>query len=120
MDDQLTYQDYGKIGRDMLNVISKFLKLPYNIVFTAVETPREYEGQGVYPKFSGKMVWPELQRWMEQIGYCHVIKGEDKQPVYVVSYQLHTSYVAKTRLEIPERYLPNHYDALAKYIPNPE
>lgn len=120
MDDQLTFQDYGKIGRDVLKIVGMFLKLPYNIVFTAVEIPREYEGQEVHPKFAGKMIWPEVQRWMEQIGYCHVIKGTDGQPEHVVSYKLHTSYVAKSRLKIDERYLPNHFNALAKYIAKPE
>lgn len=116
MEDQLTYQDYGKIGRDVLKIIAMFLKLPYHIVFTAVETPREYEGQAVYPKFAGKMVWPELQRWVEQIGYVHSIRGEDGKPQHVVSYHLSPQYAAKTRLKISERYLPNHYDALHKYV----
>ena len=115
MEDQLTYQDYGKIGRDVLKIVSMFLKLPFNIVFTAVETPREYEGQEVHPKFAGKMIWPEVQRWMEQIGYVHVIKGQNG-PEHVVSYKLAPQYVAKSRLDIDERYLPNHYDALAPYI----
>ena len=116
MEDQLTYQDYGKIGRDVLKIISLFLKLPYHIVFTAVETPREYEGQEVHPKFAGKMIWPELQRWVEQIGYVHVIKGEGGKPEHVVSYHLSPQYVAKSRLKIDQRYLPNHFDALQKYV----
>jgi hypothetical protein len=120
MEDQLTYQDYGKIGRDVLKIISMFLKLPYNIVFTAVETVREYEGQFVHPRFAGKMIWPELQRWMEQIGYVHVIKGEKGEPEHVVGYRLSPAYSAKSRLKIEQRYLPNHYDALVKYIRSEE
>lgn len=116
MEDQLTYQDYGKIGRDVLKIISLFLKLPYHIVFTAVETPREYEGQEVHPKFAGKMIWPELQRWVEQVGYVHVIKGEGGKPEHVVSYHLSPQYVAKSRLKIDQRYLPNHYNALHQYV----
>lgn len=115
MEDQLTFQDYGKIGRDVLSIISKFLKLPYHIVFTAVETVREFDDQAVYPRFAGKMIWPELQRWVEQIGYCHVIKGEDG-PQHVVSYRLNPKYVAKTRIKINEPLLPNNYAALAKYV----
>lgn len=119
-DDQLTMQDYGKINRVFLNTVRQFLKLPYHIVFTAVETPREYEGQEVYPKFVGKQIWPELQRMMEQIGYCHVRRGESNEPEHVVSFMLHPTYVAKTRLEIKERFLPNHFSSLEKYLTKEE
>jgi GTPase SAR1 family protein len=119
-DDQLTMQDYGKINRVFLNTVRQILKLPYHIVFTAVETPREYEGQEVYPKFVGKQIWPELQRMMEQIGYVHVRRGEGNEPEHVVSFMLSPTYVAKTRLKIKERFLPNHFSSLEKYLPKEE
>lgn len=115
-EDKLTWDDYGKIGRDTLNTVREFLRLPYHIVFTAVETPREYDGQQVYPKFLGKMIWPEVQRMMEQIGYVHVVKGQDGIE-HVVGFRLDPAYIAKDRLGIKEKYLPNHFSSLVRYLP---
>lgn len=116
-DDQMTMADYGKANRVFLTVVRNFLALPYHIVMTAVETPREYEGQEVYPKFTGKQIWPELQRMVDQIGYLHVRKGEGGTPEHVVSFMLHPSYVAKDRLRIKERFLPNNFDAILAAVP---
>lgn len=116
-DDQMTMADYGKANRVFLNVVRNFLALPYHIVMTAVETPREYEGQEVYPKFTGKQIWPELQRMVDQIGYLHVRKGENNTPEHVVSFMLHPTYVAKDRLGIKERFVPNNFEAMLAAVP---
>lgn len=117
-DDQMTMADYGKVNRVFLNIVRNFLTLPYHIVMTAVETPRQYEGQEVYPKFTGNQIWPELQRMVDQIGYLHVRKGENGQPEHVVSFMLHPSYVAKDRLGLKERYIPNNFDAVLAAVPD--
>jgi hypothetical protein len=116
MDDQLTWQDYGKIGRDVINAVRGFLSLPYHIVFTAASTIPEYEGQQVHPDFTGKMVWKAIHKLLEQIGYCHVRKNKDGTLEHVVSYHLSPLYQAKSRLEINQPYLLNDYAALAPYI----
>lgn len=116
-EDQMTMADYGKVNRVFLQIVRAFLKLPYHVVMTAVETPREYEGQEVYPKFTGKQIWPELQRMVDQIGYLHVRKGENNEQEHVVSFMLHTSYVAKDRLGIRERFLPNNFKAILAAVP---
>lgn len=115
-DDQMTLQDYGKVNRVFLNVIRNFLKLPYHVVMTAVETPREWEGQQVFPKFTGKQIWPELQRMVEQVGYLHVRKG-DQGMEHVVSFMLSDTYIAKDRLGIEQRYIPNNYKAILAAVP---
>lgn len=115
MDDQLTFQDYGKINRVFLTIVRNFLKLPYHIVMTSVQTEPEYEGALVYPAFSGKGIWKDLQRIVEQIGYVTVRKGESNKLEHMVSYLLSDQYVAKDRVGIEERWLPNHFDALMKY-----
>jgi hypothetical protein len=120
MDDQLTYQDYGKINRVFLSTIRNFLKLPYHIVMTSVQTEPEYEGALVYPAFSGKGIWKDLQRIVEQIGYVTVRKTENGQYAHMVSYLLSDSYIAKDRVGITERWLPNHFDSLLKYAAKPK
>lgn len=117
-DDQMTMADYGKANRVFLNIVRNFLALPFHIVMTAVETPRQYEGQEVYPKFTGNQIWPELQRMVDQIGYLHVRKGDGGQMEHVVSFMLHPSYVAKDRLRIKERFIPNNFDAVLAAIPD--
>lgn len=112
-EDQLTYSDYGKIGRDFIKTIRDFISLPYNIVFTAIETPREYEDQQVYPKFVGKMVWPDLQRIIEMIGYCKVVGKGDKLQ-HVVNFELAETHIAKSRVELINTQFPNDYDSLIK------
>lgn len=114
-DDQFTQADYGKANRDLLKTIRLFLQLPYHIVFTAVETPRDYPEQQVFPKLKGKEVWPDFQRIIEMIGYCHVVRGSDGKPEHVVSFHLSPTHIAKDRLNIPIRDIPNDYESLAKY-----
>lgn len=116
-DDQMTMADYGKANRLILDIIRNFLNLPYHIVMTAVQTDPEYEGALVYPRFTGKQIWPELQRVVDQIGYCYVKKGEGGQDEYVVSFKLSSSYVAKDRLGIKQRYIPNNFGAILAAIP---
>ena len=116
-DDQLTMADYGKVNRLFIGITRSFLKLPFHVVMTAVEMPREYEGQETYPKFPGKQIWPELQRMVDQIGYVHVRKGEGGQPEHVVSFRLSPSYVAKDRLGIKVPYIPNNFEAILAAVP---
>lgn len=120
MDDQLTYQDYGKINRTFLAIVRNFLKLPYHIVMTSVQTEPEYDGALVYPAFSGKGIWKDLQRIVEQIGYVTVRKNDQGKLEHMVSFLLSDSYVAKDRVGITERWLPNHFDALIKYAAKPK
>jgi hypothetical protein len=117
-DDQMTMADYGKANRLILDIIRSFLNLPYHIVMTAVQTDPEYEGALVYPRFTGKQIWPELQRVVDQIGYCHVRKGAGEGgDDYVVSFKLTPQYVAKDRLAIKQRYIPNNFEAILAAIP---
>lgn len=110
-EDQMTMADYGKANRDFIDIIREFLRLPYNIVFTAIETPREYEEQQVYPKFIGKQTGPDLLRIMEMIGYCHVVKKGDSFKHYC-SFQMSPTYVAKDRMGIVDKDIPNDYESL--------
>lgn len=116
-DDQLTLQDYGKVNRVFLQVVGNFIQLPFHVVMTAVEKPREYEGQETRPNFKGKEIWPELQQMVDQIGYVHVRKGDSGTMEHVVSFMLHPSYVAKDRLGIKERFVLNNFDAVLDAIP---
>jgi len=116
MGDQLTYQDYGKINRTFLQIVRAFLNLPYHIVMTSVQTEAEYETSLVYPSFSGKGIWKDLQRIVEQIGYVTVRKNpETGKDEHMVSYHLSPTFIAKDRIGIREKWLPNRFDALLKY-----
>lgn len=115
MDDQLTWQDYGKVNRVFLSIIRNFLKLPYHIVMTSTQTKPEFEGDMVAPAFSGKGIWKDLSRIVEQIGYCTVRKNDEGRLQHMVSYLLSPQYEAKTRVDIDERWLPNDFSALLKY-----
>lgn len=115
-DDQMTMADYGKANRDFLNIIRLFLNLPYHIVFTAHAIQVDDPEQQVYPKFVGKQIGPDLQRVMEMIGFCHVVKGKDGGSEYMVSFRASPRYVAKDRMGIVEKDIPNDYKYLAKYI----
>lgn len=118
-DDQMTRGDYGKANRDFLNIIRLFLKLPYHIVFTAHSTQPDDPEELVIPKFVGKQIGPDLTQIMEMIGFCHVVKGKDGGSEYVVSFRASPRYIAKDRMGIVEKDIPNDYKYLAKYM-NPE
>lgn len=111
-EDQPTMADYGKVIRDFTSIIRLFLKLPYHIIFTAVETPREYPEQQVFPQFIGKKTGPDVQRMMEMIGYCHVVNGSGGESRHVVSFHQSPLWVAKDRFGVASPEIPNTYEAL--------
>lgn len=114
-DDQLTLADYGKANRDFSKVVRLFLKLPYHIVFTAVSTQKESFEEGdiqIAPKFVGKQVGPDIQRMMDMIGYCHAKRMQDGTSQHYVSFRITDKYLAKDRLGIAARDVPNNYESL--------
>lgn len=119
-DDQMTMADYGKANRDFLNIIRLFLKLPYHIVFTAHAIQTDDPEQQLFPKFVGKQIGPDLLRVMEMVGYCHVVKGENGGSEYVVSFRSSPRYVAKDRLGVVEKDIPNDFSYLGQYLENQE
>lgn len=113
-DDQLTMADYGKANRDFMKTIRLFLKLPYHIVFTAIASQREPgdEETQVFPKFVGKQVGPDLQRMMDMIGYCHAKQTKEGRSEHYVSFHITPQYIAKDRMGIVGRDIPNNFNAL--------
>ena len=97
-EDQPTQGDYGKLARDMQSIVRDFLQLPYNIVFTATATDKEYSDDKVFPKFVGKQTGPDLRRIIEQIGYCFTQQKTKDSPIeHMVGFGDCPSYSAKDR-----------------------
>lgn len=114
-DDQMTLADYGKANRDFSRVVRMFLKLPFHVVFTAVSTQKESGEDGdiqIAPKFVGKQVGPDVQRMMDMIGYCHAKRMPDGTSQHYVSFKITPQYLAKDRLGIAARDVPNNYESL--------
>lgn len=111
-EDQPTISDYGKIIRDFTTIIKLFIKLPFHVVFTAVETPREFSEQQVFPQFIGKKTGPEVQRLLEMIGYVFVQTGADGSPEHLVSFHGSPLWVAKDRMGIVDSEIPNDYEEM--------
>jgi hypothetical protein len=111
--DQLTLADYGKTNRDFSKVVRSFLNLPYHIVFTAASTSRSPGDDEVQlmPKFVGAQVGPDIQRMMDMIGYCHA-KNINGVSQHYVSFHITPQYIAKDRMGIVSRDIPNHFDSL--------
>lgn len=118
-DDQLTLADYGKTNRDFSKVIRLFLKLPYHVVFTAASSSREPgdEETLVAPKFVGRQVGPDVQRMMDMIGYCHS-KMVNNVSQHYVSFHMTPQHLAKDRMGIVHRDIPNNFDAMVGSIKN--
>jgi AAA domain len=97
-EDQPTQGDYGKLARDMQSIVRDFIQLPYNVVFTAAATDREYQDDKVFPKFVGRQTGPDLRRIIEQIGYCFTQQKSKDAPVeHMVGFGDCPSYSAKDR-----------------------
>lgn len=111
--DQLTLADYGKTNRDFSKAVRSFLNLPYHIVFTAASTSRSPGDDEVQlmPKFVGSQVGPDIQRMMDMIGYCHA-KTINNQSQHYVSFHITPQYIAKDRMGIVGRDIPNNFDSL--------
>lgn len=111
--DQLTLADYGKTNRDFSKVVRLFLNMPYHIVFTAASTSRNPGDDEVQitPKFVGAQVGPDVQRMMDMIGYCHskTINGISQ---HYVSFHITPQYLAKDRMGIVSRDIPNNFNSL--------
>lgn len=116
--DQLTMADYGKANRMFMQVTRLFLKLPYNIVFTAVSNQKESGDDDIQisPKFVGKQVGPDIQRMMDMIGYCHAKRVQDGSSQHYVSFMITPQYIAKSRLKIRDKDMPNNYSSLISSI----
>lgn len=109
--DTPTLQDYGKANRDMLKLFRLFLRLPCNVVFTAVNLPRAYEDEQTYPRLIGKEVLPEVMRLISAIGYCYtVINGDEVE--YKVSFANTPLWIAKDRIGIGAKPIPNNFGFL--------
>jgi len=114
-DDQMTLADYGKANRDFAKVVRLFLKLPYHVVFTAASSQKEFGDEGalqIAPKFVGKQVGPDVQRMMDMIGYCFAKRMPNGTSEHYVSFRMTADYLAKDRLGIVDRDIPNSFDAL--------
>lgn len=111
--DQLTLADYGKTNRDFSKLVRLFLNMPYHIVFTAASTsrnPGDDEVQ-IMPKFVGAQVGPDVQRMMDMIGYCHA-KNINGVSQHYVSFHITPQYLAKDRMGIVSRDIPNNFNSL--------
>jgi len=114
-DDQMTLADYGKANRDFSKVVRLFLNLPYNVVFTAASSQKEFGDEGavqIAPKFVGKQVGPDVQRMMDMIGYCFSKRMPDGTSQHYVSFRMTADYLAKDRVGIARQEIPNNFDAL--------
>jgi hypothetical protein len=95
-----------------MKTIRLFLKLPYHVIFTAIASVRELDDDQIYPKFVGKQVGPDLQRMMDMIGYCHAKRMPNGSSEHYVSFKITPSYVAKDRLGIIAKDIPNDFNLL--------
>lgn len=113
-DDQLTLADYQKANSDVVKVVRAFIKLPFNVVFTATSTRMEPGEDGVMltPKLVGKVVGPTLEKLMDLIGYCYAKPTKDGGSEHYASFHITPRYLAKDRLGIVSRDIPNTYEAL--------
>lgn len=114
-DDQMTLADYGKANRDFAKVVRLFLNLPFNVVFTAASTQKEFGDEGsiqIGPKFVGKQVGPDVQRMMDMIGYCFAKRMPNGTSEHYVSFRMTADYLAKDRLGIASQDIPNNFNAL--------
>lgn len=113
--DQLTLADYGKANRDFAKLVRLFIKMPYHVVFTAMSTQKESGDDSdiqIMPKFTGKQVGPDVQRMMDMIGYCHAKRMKDGSSEHYVSFHITPQYIAKDRLGIVSKDIPNNYASL--------
>lgn len=111
MGDTPTMQDYGKSNRDMLKLFRLFLRLPCNVIFTAVSSPRAYEDEQVFPRLVGKEVLPEVMRLISAIGYHYTVMDGDEVK-YMVSFASTPAWVAKDRLGIGQKPISNNFGFL--------
>lgn len=113
-DDQLTLADYQKANNDVVKLIRSFLKLPYNVVFTAASTRLEPGEDSVMltPKLIGKVVGPVMEKLMDLIGYCYAKPTKSGGSEHYASFHITAQYLAKDRLGIVHRDIPNNYQAL--------
>lgn len=119
-EDQPTYSDYGKLARDMQQVVRQFFQLPYHVIFTGVAIDREYEEEKIKPQFIGKKSGPDLRRIIEQIGYCYTARKDKNSPIeHLVAFEDSPQYLAKDRTNRLRKPIQNTYDAMMAVV-NPQ
>lgn len=116
-DDQPTQGDYGKLAREMSNIVRDFIQLPYNLIMTAAATDRQYDTDKVYPLFIGQKTGPDLRRITEQIGYCFTAqRSKDSAVDHLVAFGDCPSYSAKDRTPKLSKPMTNTYSTMMKVL----
>jgi hypothetical protein len=119
-EDQPTMSDYGKLARDMQSIVRIFIQLPFHVIFTAISTEREYPEDQVSPQFIGKKTGPDIQRMMDEIGYCHVVQRKEGPIEHVVGFESTPGYVAKDRTGKLGSVIPNTFQAMSEKVSKKE
>jgi hypothetical protein len=112
--DQPTLTDFGKLARDMQTIVRMFIRLPFNVVFTAIAKEREYPEDQIAPVFIGKKTGGDTARMMDIIGYVHTQYTTDGAIEHVVGYENSPLYISKDRTGKLGSILPNTYAAIAE------
>lgn len=89
----LNQGDYRKLFVDTMKIVRHLLNGNYNLVITGIALPVSYQGEKRYPKFTGRMLGPEIFRLMDNIAYCYSDGAGDNW----VSFVDTESWLAKTR-----------------------
>ncbi len=105
-DDQLTRDDYGKLGRMMDVHIAHLFSLPCQVVLLC-GTQKESDGQ-IWPSLLGNKSLVSIVRLVDAMGYCFA-ELIDQRPTYNVSFSTCDEWLAKIRGIDLEFVLPNVY-----------
>lgn len=82
-------QDWNKALDDLFHMISFFVSLPMNVVFTAHTKPRRFEDERAEPLLSGKNTISALTQSMDIVAYMFVQEVEEgEKPVRKMGFDL--------------------------------
>lgn len=107
--------DYGKMLRDFYSTVERILSWPVNSLFTAVETPREYESDRVSPALIGKKTSLIIEQLMSQVAHTDTVKKEG-ETLYVIGMNSTDGYVAKDRFSLTTKLIPNDYKFIERLV----
>jgi len=97
-EDILTLQDYGLLQTKMTRLISSFIKLPYNVIFTAMADERKDEKTGevtIVPSLNGKLAL-NLAGYFDYVFFLGVKDtGEETERFFLT--QKTEKYISKDR-----------------------
>lgn len=107
--------DYGKALDDFLHFIREIKSLPLVVILLATTSGAKSSTDRIEPALTGKNTVGNVARYMDVIGWLHVMEGESGNPTRVLSFDTPEALTKDRSGRLPATIFRPVYSDLAKF-----